>query len=85
MFAHHLPPISGSEALFYLPSRGNDRELDDPHRRPCPLEARSGVRGLRLWGPKDVVAEGEGRREGLKTSHTWTVLFTELDSLLLTS
>ena len=44
-----------------------------------------GVKGLRLWGPKDVVAEGEGLIEGLKTSQKWTVLFTELDSLSLTS
>ena len=46
---------------------------------------RVGVRGLRLRRPKDVVEEGESLREGFETSHKWTVLFIELDSLSLTS
>lgn len=75
-------PLSASSfriwKLCLPPSSGNDRGLAEPHRRPCPLEALSGVKGLRLWGPKDVVAEGEGLREGSKTSQKWTVLLTEL-------
>ena len=78
------PLISGSEALFIFPAV-EMIEVDEPHRRPCPLEAVSGVRGLRLRRPKDVVEEGESLREGFETSHKWTVLFIELDSLSLTS